>query len=554
MVVRAYVRRSGRVLLGLAAGAVIAIYTLGSSAHAFSGLGAGTSGNPYRITNCQQLQEIENDLGASYILTNDIDCSDTVNWNGGEGFQPIGATYPDFTGVFDGQNFTIKSLYINRTDATPTALFGNIDHAVIKNVHLRGGSVTTDNTAVYSGTLVSAAYNSDISNCSSTTSLSSGGGGGIVGFITASTLSKCWYSGNLSLSDDRYAGGIFALSTDSTISDLYTTGSMTARGGIAGVVGNHTDISNVYSDADVTFNGSVFELGGLFGSIDGVVSPTTAANIFFAGSVNSATAPGIGGAIGSLEGGATVSGVYYDAFLCNCSTGIGATSGGSGTATAINTANATPAYFKGNSTNPPLGSWNFTDVWQSNAGTYPTLRNQPRTDSSTADSNGDGIADSAQPNISGYVNNLTGKKVTIDVGENCQITSSDIKRESSLPVSDPAYEYANGLLDFAADCPSPGYTTTIKLYYYDVSKGSLVVRKYNPNSKAFFNLTGTYGANTTETVIDGHSATVVTYQITDGGDLDMDRQANGAISDPVGLASLVVGAPNTGLEKLPPSK
>ena len=44
---------------------------------AFSGNGAGTETDPYQITNIEQLQEMNDELDAHYILMNDIDASDT---------------------------------------------------------------------------------------------------------------------------------------------------------------------------------------------------------------------------------------------------------------------------------------------------------------------------------------------------------------------------------------------------------------------------------------------------------------------------------------------
>ena len=57
----------------------------------FTGAGSGTSGDPYNITNCTQLQEMENNRTADYELVNDIDCSDTINWNNanGDGFDAL---------------------------------------------------------------------------------------------------------------------------------------------------------------------------------------------------------------------------------------------------------------------------------------------------------------------------------------------------------------------------------------------------------------------------------------------------------------------------------
>src|SRR3989344_8817528 len=60
---------------------------------AFSGLGAGTQNNPYQITNCTQLQEMQDDLAGNYVLMNNVDCSDTVNWNGGAGGGSVGGSF-----------------------------------------------------------------------------------------------------------------------------------------------------------------------------------------------------------------------------------------------------------------------------------------------------------------------------------------------------------------------------------------------------------------------------------------------------------------------------
>jgi len=165
-------------------------------------------------------------------------------------------------------------------------------------------------------------------------------------------------------------------------------------------------------------------------------------------------------------------------------------------------------------------------------------------DESDQDLNGDEIPDSEQPNIGGYENPITGKTVAIDVGEDCELTTDDYVRESQLAVQDPAYDYENGLWDFEADCGTPGYTTTVSLYYYDVTPDSKVLRKHNPSTNAFFTLTD---ASISTQTINGHSVTIVTYQITDGGERDTDGETNGMITDPAGLAQAVLSAPNTGL-------
>ncbi|HOK09181.1 MAG TPA: GLUG motif-containing protein, partial [Candidatus Hydrogenedens sp.] len=56
---------------------------------------------------------------ATYNLRADIDASDTINWDGGKGFNPIDT----FTGVFNGNGYSIQDLYINRPDEDIVSLF-----------------------------------------------------------------------------------------------------------------------------------------------------------------------------------------------------------------------------------------------------------------------------------------------------------------------------------------------------------------------------------------------------------------------------------------------
>lgn len=164
------------------------------------------------------------------------------------------------------------------------------------------------------------------------------------------------------------------------------------------------------------------------------------------------------------------------------------------------------------------------------------------------DYNGDEIPDADQPNLSSYLSPITGKRVVIDVGENCEITTDDIDSESALATQDAGYSYDNGLFDFAGDCGDPGFETTMKLYYYGVSKDNLVLRKYNPQTHAFATLTAEHGVTIDQTTIHGETVTVASYRLVDGGALDLDGTVNGQFEDPIGLAASIVIVPNTGLK------
>lgn len=129
----------------------------------------------YTISTLSELQDINNDLAGIYHLANDIDASDTVNWNGGEGFFPIGNVAHPFTGQFDGQFHAIHNLFINRPGGDQQALFGRvvtppgaIERAVIKNVRLIDADVTA---GAHSGTLIGYDEYTDVYTCGATGNL-----------------------------------------------------------------------------------------------------------------------------------------------------------------------------------------------------------------------------------------------------------------------------------------------------------------------------------------------------------------------------------------------
>jgi len=121
---------------------LITFLAISYTALSFSGNGSGTESDPYQITTVEQLQEMNDDLSANYILMNDIDASDTENWNDWKGFYPIGRGTDGFTGRLDGQGFSIDSLVIRMPDELVVGLFGVIyDGANILNVNLKDANI-----------------------------------------------------------------------------------------------------------------------------------------------------------------------------------------------------------------------------------------------------------------------------------------------------------------------------------------------------------------------------------------------------------------------------
>lgn len=150
------------------------------------------------------------------------------------------------------------------------------------------------------------------------------------------------------------------------------------------------------------------------------------------------------------------------------------------------------------------------------------------------DLNDDGTPDSEQNNVSSFISPITNKPVAIELNEQCDFNEAELVTESSRPAQDVQYDYANGLFNFTADCEVA--TTTVRLFHYDVSKDNLVLRKFNPNSNSYYDISN---ATIEEQTMNDHLVTIATYQITDGGELDMDGKEDGSIADPAGLGSRV---------------
>lgn len=172
-----------------------------------------SSGNSYVISNCQDLQNMRNDLSGDYVINSPIDCSDTVNWNvdaqcsgyndeascgandcvwafqneycqntacdselscdlscGSNwvteyacedvyGFEPIGAEEAPFTGTLNAFNNSITGLFMKRT-IDGTGFIGFTDGAVLTDVVLEDADLMDED--LFKSQLKEAADNFEI--------------------------------------------------------------------------------------------------------------------------------------------------------------------------------------------------------------------------------------------------------------------------------------------------------------------------------------------------------------------------------------------------------
>lgn len=270
---------------------------------AFSGSGAGTAGDPFQITTCAQLQEISDDLDASYRLENNISCTAETSvggslWNSGAGFAPIGSLTEgsQFTGTLNGNSFKVTGLFISRAATNYVGLFGavyvggTVSNIGLEDVNITGngftgglagqnvGTITgsyTMGTVIGNGTmvggLIGASTSGSITNSYSTVSVTSTADdvGGLVGRNLAQ-LTKSYASGTVN--GNNNVGGLVGNNNSGTIANSYAKGTVTGSDTVGGLVGmsfNFGSITDSYSTGAVTGTTNV---GGLVGNDTSTVS------------------------------------------------------------------------------------------------------------------------------------------------------------------------------------------------------------------------------------------------------------------------------------------
>jgi pectin methylesterase-like acyl-CoA thioesterase len=200
--------------------------------------GDGSIENPYQISEPYQLNAIGLDtnlLDKSFVLTADIDMSDYI----GKQYRIIGtsASYP-FTGIFDGNDLIIRNLTYSNT-ATQTnyaGLFGYIENAVIKNLGIENVFIST--AGENAGGLAGSMSDSTITNCYSTgtitiaySSSSENSAGGIVGAKPGGSITNCYSSCAIDILSGGYCygGGLVGRQFEGSIADCYSTGAVTCK-------------------------------------------------------------------------------------------------------------------------------------------------------------------------------------------------------------------------------------------------------------------------------------------------------------------------------------
>ncbi len=238
------------------------------------------------VEDVNQLQAINTNLEGNYALRNSIDATATSSWddndndNINEGFKQIGTEINNaFTGKFDGLDYNIFGLTINRSGENDVGLFGVVNGATINNVTLVGGSITGNyrvggivGNAIGENTVISNAINSASVTGNSQV-------GGIVGIITGNSDNKSKVNnvintGTINGNAGNDVGGLIgSLNNSQLTGNSYNLGAVTSSGhdvgGLVGsasnsIIGDGTNL--VYNRLDVT---GAYNVGGIVGNMEG---------------------------------------------------------------------------------------------------------------------------------------------------------------------------------------------------------------------------------------------------------------------------------------------
>ena len=323
--------------------------------------GSGTSGDPYKIATTEDLIELSNtsgdwSWGNYFIQTANISFDEDetqVDWNndgspdgsGTSGFEPIGNSSQPASCSYDGQNHTIKNIYINRPNTDYVGLFGwKVSDSVI-NLGLVNADITGQNNV-----------------------------GAITGkYMCGYEMMNCFSTGTINGAEN--VGGLVGINdnTDigySYIGKSYSMCNVSGTNNVGGFIGynynggDYVDIIDCWSSGDVTrSSGTNTSFGAFCGNnYDGGIHDSYATGSVFQS--DGATALGTDNGFVGTDNSGYYGNNFFDTDVSNQSTGTGATG-------------KTTAQMQTESTFTNAG-WDFTNTWAMSSeisfDEYPTLQ------------------------------------------------------------------------------------------------------------------------------------------------------------------------------------
>jgi len=265
--------------------------------------GDGSSGNPYQISNVTELQWMGNtsNLGLNFTLVNDIDASATLTWNSEAGFHPVGNQSNPFNGTFDGQEYSITGLTINRSSTDYVGLFGFVaTGGIIKRVSLVNCNITGDTNV--SGLI---GWNEGLSiknSCQGGNVSGKANLGGLVGVNNnTGVVENCYSTGNViilidPMSNSKIGGLVGYNKENATVKNCFATEDISGKWYVGGLVGHNSGLAtveNCYATGNLIGDSAI---GGLIGGNDAIIK-----NCYATGTVSGSI--DIGGFLGGNWGG-----------------------------------------------------------------------------------------------------------------------------------------------------------------------------------------------------------------------------------------------------------
>lgn len=225
-------------------------------ANAKYGGGTGEPNDPYLIYTPEHLNTIvtaPNDWDKYFKLMSDIDLS---------GLTYSTAVIPRFTGIFEGNNFTISNLIISCLDCDNAGfigtiqLGGNVQNLSIVDVNISGSG---NRIGAIAGTNLG-----EVINCNSTGIVNVTGDsiGGLVGYNNEGIITGCFSSGQVKGSNA--VGGLIGNNLQGNVNNCYSTATVNGKNYIGGFIGanEYGLLTDSYSAGKVS--GDVYT-GGFLG-------------------------------------------------------------------------------------------------------------------------------------------------------------------------------------------------------------------------------------------------------------------------------------------------
>ena len=210
---------------------------------------------PLGLIFLQDIDNLRNNLSSNLTLDQDLDFNDDASydqtdpdwatkktaWTTGDGWLPVGDVGTEYTGTFNGADFTISNLFVNHF-IRYVGLFGIITNT-ISNVIMHNIDISAND---YIGGLVGK-NEGTITKCSSTGSMSGDDAiGGLVGWNNGGTITNCYSMGVIN--GDNYIGGFVGWNTGN-VTNCYSTGLVDGNSNEGGLIGlNSGTITNSYYD------------------------------------------------------------------------------------------------------------------------------------------------------------------------------------------------------------------------------------------------------------------------------------------------------------------